>query len=287
MDKTPLISVLIPAYNREAYIEQCIRSALDQPFRDIEVIVSDNASSDRTVEIVRRIQQEDPRVCLIRQQSNIGALPNWKACLKVARGRFIHWLWSDDYVGSEFYTEWTRLTKNGEIFCAYLSAYVVFRSDNHGPVSYVKDSLSWSDVLKAYSSGNKEYLPVSPAAYILPADSVRAGLCDDIPKFGDIDCMRRAIGPDFIMILESIRSSGLLLSSNQSRAYFRSHEGSITFNNMKILHTHYMYAVNHYFMRCGIRVPHIYIVRIFYWTLKACSSGLLKQGFHMIRFSGI
>lgn len=79
----PLVSICIPTYNREKYLKHTIESALKQTYSNIEIIVSDNASDDNTVNLVKSFK--DKRIHLIVQKKNIGMVPNWNACIKKAR----------------------------------------------------------------------------------------------------------------------------------------------------------------------------------------------------------
>ena len=64
-NQNTVVSVIIPTFNVEKYIEQCLRSLQEQTFREFEIICIDDGSSDRTVEIIKKIQTEDDRVRLI------------------------------------------------------------------------------------------------------------------------------------------------------------------------------------------------------------------------------
>ncbi|MFB3817878.1 MAG: glycosyltransferase [Candidatus Methylomirabilales bacterium] len=90
----PCASVCIPTYNRAAILRETVRSVLDQTLPDYEVVISDNASSDDTPEVVRAFA--DPRVRYHRNPRNVGAHENWKQVLRLARGRFIAPLTDDD-----------------------------------------------------------------------------------------------------------------------------------------------------------------------------------------------
>lgn len=92
----PLVSICIPTYNREKYLKHTIESALKQIYSNIEIIVSDNASDDNTVNLVKSFK--DKRIHLIVQKKNIGMVPNWNACIKKARGEYIKFVASDDLI---------------------------------------------------------------------------------------------------------------------------------------------------------------------------------------------
>jgi glycosyltransferase involved in cell wall biosynthesis len=91
----PVVSVIMPAYNAAEYIETAIASALKQTFTDLELIVVDDGSSDRTAAIVEAAAARDPRVRLVRQ-ANGGVSQARNAALRIAGGRYFALLDSDD-----------------------------------------------------------------------------------------------------------------------------------------------------------------------------------------------
>ncbi|MEO0495689.1 MAG: glycosyltransferase family 2 protein [Actinomycetota bacterium] len=94
----PRVSVGMPVYNGENYVEAALTSLLAQTFTDFEVVVTDNASTDRTVEIVERFAAEDDRVKLHRSDVNVGAAPNFNRCLELSTGEWFRWHAHDDTV---------------------------------------------------------------------------------------------------------------------------------------------------------------------------------------------
>jgi len=92
-----LVSILIPTFNRSHWLQNAVRSALHQSYDDLEVIVSDNASSDNTYEVMRDIVAGDRRVRYARNASNEGPIRNWRRCLELAHGRFCVILSDDDF----------------------------------------------------------------------------------------------------------------------------------------------------------------------------------------------
>jgi glycosyltransferase involved in cell wall biosynthesis len=95
-DEIPAVTIGIPVFNGEAYLEDALRSALGQTRDDLEVVISDNASTDRTEEICRDYALKDRRVRYFRNPKNLGAAPNYNLAFSHARGRFYKWLAHDD-----------------------------------------------------------------------------------------------------------------------------------------------------------------------------------------------
>lgn len=90
----PQVSVCIAVYNCERYIGQAIESVMAQTMGDLELVVADNASTDRTVEIVR--SYADPRIRLIRNERNIGAIANFNLAIAAAQAPFVKLVGADD-----------------------------------------------------------------------------------------------------------------------------------------------------------------------------------------------
>lgn len=90
----PIASICIPVYNGEKYIRKTIESALAQTYRNFELLITDNASNDRTVDIIRSF--EDERIRLIQNKENVGMAGNWNVCLQHATGKYIQVLCADD-----------------------------------------------------------------------------------------------------------------------------------------------------------------------------------------------
>lgn len=95
MKKKPLISVFIPVYNCEEYIEQAVQSILAQTYKNIEVILVDDCSTDRTCEVINSIQ--DSRIYLYKNSCNMGIPYTRNRGLELARGEYLAFLDADDY----------------------------------------------------------------------------------------------------------------------------------------------------------------------------------------------
>lgn len=101
----PLVSVGIPVFNGSNYIKQAIESVLKQSYADIELLISDNCSTDNTYEICKSYMESDPRIILSRNESNLGAAPNFNKVFHLASGKYFMWLSHDDYIELNFIKE--------------------------------------------------------------------------------------------------------------------------------------------------------------------------------------
>lgn len=100
-DNQPDISILIPAYNKEKHILRAIRSALEQNGADVEVVVVDDCSTDRTVELVKEQALHDPRLHLLVHTENRGTLISRLDAFKASTGKYILCLDADDTLDAE------------------------------------------------------------------------------------------------------------------------------------------------------------------------------------------
>jgi glycosyltransferase involved in cell wall biosynthesis len=101
----PLVTIGLPVYNGERYLPQALEALLAQDYHNIELIISDNASSDTTEMICQQSVQRDSRVIYMRRPHNGGAVSNFNRVLSMARGEYFMWaaaddLWEPSYVSS-------------------------------------------------------------------------------------------------------------------------------------------------------------------------------------------
>jgi len=96
MSAVPRLSIGLPVYNGEEYLAESLDALLAQSYRDFELIISDNASTDGTERICRRYQAQDSRIRYLRLPRNIGAAPNHDLVFQESRGELFKWASHDD-----------------------------------------------------------------------------------------------------------------------------------------------------------------------------------------------
>ena len=101
-DRAPTVSVGMPVYNAERFIEEALDSILAQSLEDLELVISDNASTDRTSEICQAYAARDGRIRYAAMAQNVGVVENFNTVFRRSRGRFFKWAAADDVCGPDY-----------------------------------------------------------------------------------------------------------------------------------------------------------------------------------------
>ena len=122
--KRPRVSVIIPVYNSEKYIGECLESLLSQTLSEIEIICVDDGSTDGSAEILKSYADKDPRVRVLNQENKgAGAARNYG--LRESRGKYLSFLDSDDFFEPDM------LEKAWKTIVHYKADFIVFGSDQY------------------------------------------------------------------------------------------------------------------------------------------------------------
>jgi len=131
------VSVIIPVYNVEKYLDQCLQSVADQTLRDIEVICVDDGSTDNSFEIVKKFAEKDSRFIAV-QQENGGAGAARNNGLRRARGKYLSFLDSDDFFDEKMLEEAYECAEK------HSADFVVFQSDQYYEDKNEYKNVSWT-----------------------------------------------------------------------------------------------------------------------------------------------
>jgi glycosyltransferase involved in cell wall biosynthesis len=128
----PLVSVIIPTYNRPDYLKQAISSAVQQTYQNIEIIVSDNCSPENPQSLIESFQ--DSRIKFWRHKQNIGMLANQLSAFKMARGKYVASLHDDDMWNEDFLAKLVPpLEANSDLILAFCDQYLI---DSQGNINH-------------------------------------------------------------------------------------------------------------------------------------------------------
>ena len=154
----PIVSVIIPCYNAQDNLAQCIDSILGQTLEQIQIICVDDGSSDATLEILQDYQARDPRVLVIRQQ-NAGAGAARNRGLEQATGEYLSFLDADDFFEPDMLEKAVAAAEKWQ------AEFVVFRSDRYYPAKDRYEDMPWA-------VRNSDLPPYMPFSYRQLTDNV-------------------------------------------------------------------------------------------------------------------
>lgn len=224
----PKVSILIPVYNREKYVQESVKSALAQTFSDFEVVISDNASSDGTGEVCRSLASGDHRVQYFVNPVNVGPTRNWKLCAERAKGHFAVILFSDDLLSPRFLEETLPLIGITQVGFAYTGVTV-------GDAPWKgSDLLRWRScrtlipapdyIGRALRHGD---VPISPCGVLLRTADLLDAIAVDIPSPSIRDFPDHGGGCDLITLLRTAGKYRFVARSSRTLTFFRSHAGNL------------------------------------------------------------
>ncbi len=137
--RNPLVTIGIPVFNGATTIAMALDSLLGQTFCDFEIIVSDNASTDGTLDIVSEYQRRDPRIRVARQATNIGANPNWSFVAGAAKGVYLKWASCNDWCAPTFLSECVAALEQHDHAVLAFPKTRLFSGDLHNATDYGED----------------------------------------------------------------------------------------------------------------------------------------------------
>ena len=124
----PYISVIVPVFNVEAYVETCIRSIMEQTYRNLEIIIVDDGSTDNTGNICKSLAQEDDRIIVISQK-NGGVVRARNTGIEKASGKYMGFVDGDDWIEKDMYEQMVKGISGGDLLCAGYVRCLLYTSD--------------------------------------------------------------------------------------------------------------------------------------------------------------
>lgn len=129
----PKFSVIIPVYNAEKYIDECVQSLLNQKYKDFELILVNDCSTDNSLELCKHYEKQDNRVMVLSQEKNQGVSAARNHGLEHASGKYILFVDSDDFVAENYFETLDLLTANSSRELIVFGNYDYVISDKNKP----------------------------------------------------------------------------------------------------------------------------------------------------------
>lgn len=225
----PIVTIVMANYNGAAYLPEALQSAQAQTLRDIEIVVSDDGSTDASVAIVTQAMADDARIRLLQSRQNRGAAAARNSALAVARGEWIAVMDSDDLMHPE---RLARLVRAAEHDCAELVAdnVIEFHQDGSAPARRLLRG-HWltgprSIDMAEYVRRNLFYVRAPALGYLKPL--FRASILAN-HRYDET----LAVGEDYDLVVRFLHAGKKLRVYPQAFYFYRQHRASLSrqFNN--------------------------------------------------------
>lgn len=210
----PLVSVWMLTYNHQKFIKDCIESVISQNYNKIEIIIGDDASTDKTQEILKEYQKKYPDIIkLILHPTNLGITKNSNSVLKECTGKYLFFLAGDDLMLPGKIQKQVEFMENNPQCSICYHSLEVFDSDTNSTIfySYAKRTGIHKDIIK-YGT----FFGACSAVVKM----------NDLPKIG-FDT-RLPIVSDWILYIDTLANGGTVEYIDEVLGRYRRHSGNIT-----------------------------------------------------------
>jgi glycosyltransferase involved in cell wall biosynthesis len=132
IDHQPRVSIGLPVFNAEKYLEQALDSMLGQTYKEFVLIISDNASTDGTQAICRKYEKRDTRIQYYRNEKNLGIAPNFRRAFHLSSSEYFKWAPYDDLLAPGFLSRCVSvLDQNPDVVLVYSKVKVIDESGEY------------------------------------------------------------------------------------------------------------------------------------------------------------
>lgn len=263
----PLVSIIIPVYNREQIIKETIDSALSQDFKNFEIIIVDNKSTDNTYRIIREYSLIHNNIRVFQNEENLGPVKNWYNCISHAEGKYIKILWSDDKIRNDFLSKTVPILENDSDIGFVFSRTIIFTNNSEYDKYIYSDksgTFSTDDFIEAHLFNAKD-VPVSPGNALFRSKDIRKNLIIDIDNPKNLDFTKFGAGNDLLLYLRACDDYKKFYYVDEPLTYFRVHNTSLTMSNR--LEEYYLFS-KVFFMKHTLRYQHL---RDKYYSILLCT----------------
>lgn len=254
----PLVSILIPVYNRKNIVSRAIDSALAQTYRNIEIIVCDNASTDGTWDVLQKYAKQDERVKVFRSEINVGPVRNWKECLKHTSGEYVKYLWSDDAILPTFVETMLRpMQSDPRVGFAWSDITIRMDGNECNHVYHIGNEGLYEGMYFIKEAFKKQSnMPVSPGCALFKTEDIKKFLITQVLNKQNLDFSRYGAGNDLLLFLQVAYKYPLFYYTPQELSVFYASKDSFTVNyNLQV----YYKQARYYFLKGKNDIHYLWI----------------------------
>lgn len=226
----PLVSIVTPVFNSERFIKETIQSVINQSYQNWEHILVDDCSSDNSTNIIKEYTTIDPRIKFFKLDRNSGSGPARNLAIKIAQGRYIAFIDSDDvWIPDKLKRQVNFMLEKDCAVC-------------HASYGYIDET--GKEIRRPYlvSSNPVEY------KYLLKRTDISClTAMFDQDKIGKFYMPKLRRKQDYGLWLNILRVGNISVPYNRNEilAYYRQHSGSATSNKRVLITKHYFFLRNH------------------------------------------
>lgn len=247
MTQSPLVSIIIPVYNSEKYLKEALNSVLNQTYRNLEIVCVDDHSTDRSREIIKKLQAQDPRIKLIEFENNKGPSVARNAALDVCTGDFISFFDSDDILLPNFVADLLEVIEGekSSVVVSLLEFYTLAAPSNREKVELWERTGKISHFIPPLI-GSKDALSLSNQDVIRHLFHIPAGTCFKFFRAHEralrLDLSLKDLrfdaklksGEDFVWTVDLILNSSRVTFLNKSNYLYRMRPDSLSHQKTNI-----------------------------------------------------
>lgn len=146
MSNLPLVSICIPTYNGALFLQESLQSVLDQTYQNIEVVISDDASTDGTLELLENFKEQVTCPITIHHHTPSGIGANWNNCVRNSKGTYIKFLFQDDILLANCIERMVQVALIQEnVGLVYCKREIIYNKDNKYDARWVSNFKSLHD----------------------------------------------------------------------------------------------------------------------------------------------
>lgn len=183
----PIVSVLIPSFNHEQYIEKTLESLLKQSFKNIELIIIDDGSTDKSVEMIGKFQDVLNKRCIrftFLVQENKGICYTFNKGLRMSTGKYFCILPSDDLMINDFLSKQVNyLEKNDKYACSYTNGYHI--GDKSIEIQDYESAIKFSDRMEFRKGNLREFMLSNAFKMPTPSFMYKRAVLDELGGFDE------------------------------------------------------------------------------------------------------
>ncbi len=229
--KEKQVSVIMPVYNKEKYIEATIKSVQEQTYENWEIVIIDDCSSDASSKIIKRYVDNDERIRYYKNEKNLGAAGSRNRAIELAKGRYIAFLDSDDlWMPNKLEKQIDYMSQNEYAFCYSACNVIDTEGKPSGKIRHIPEKVDYKELLK----GN-----------VIPCLTVVL----DRTKVNNIK-MQKMGHEDYVLWLDLLKQCGSAYGINEVLGSYREYGNSLSSN--KFTAAQWMWKIYREYEKFGV-----------------------------------